>query len=149
MDIRVNKLSELTASEFQACSRLTFGPEGYMYELMRTFRDDPKTFTVRILGEGVPSDVITGWALLIPTKNLTPYYASDYARRKTKYSVQMYVRYKLRRRGYGHALMGEALKFDSRPYVFPHDTTAGSFYADFNVRADADWRNSYLKKAKK
>jgi GNAT superfamily N-acetyltransferase len=90
---------------------------------------------------------LSAWALLIPTKQISADFdVTSYSKRRSKYTVQLYVRRVCRRRGLGSALMDEALKYDPRPFCWPHDKASGTFFGAYSVTTDKLGRNTYIRK---
>jgi hypothetical protein len=143
LDTVIKSLAGLSDLERKACHHLNFRGGGYMQNDLREYagRDDCLAI---MLWE---SDALQGWALLLPTK-IADLYCSRYAKRHSKYLVQIYVRASKRGKGLGHDLMGVALGFDPKPHVFPHDPRSAAFFARYDVTCEQKYRQN-LNQAKR
>lgn len=138
-------LPDVTPSEWRSISRLNFGKDnGYMHPFMHEFRFSKNARALMLKDE---NDYILGWALLVPTKYLDSDFATRYAKSKTKYSVQLFVRRRLRGHGYGKMLMDACLEHDTKPLVFPHDVSSGGLFKNYKVTSDIHSRKAWLKKS--
>lgn len=144
MEIRRKSVSELTTVEYRACYRANYGPfNGYMAEeLVRCKKGHPGE--VILLWDG-PDDTIKsliGWALLTPVRRHGLLAVTEWVMKRSKYTVQLWVKKQYRRKGYGKMLMTEVKKMDPKPHVLPHDTPSSELYSSFDVqvlRDDKHW----------
>lgn len=144
MEITATALPNMSQDDFKKCSRLTFGAvNGYMHETMRLYRDDINSHAILIKEGGK----VLAWGLLIPSRSLGEYWGvTAHGMRVTKYTLQIYVRVKERRKGYGTMIMNKAIRdFDPKPFVYPHNEVAGALYSKFTVSAESDYRRRNLK----
>lgn len=145
MNITTKSLPELTPREYRDCYYLNYRKNGYMQQFLREnqFEYDSKAILLT-------EDRLLGWALLIPTRRVDRDWGpTDYSVKKSRYTYQVYVRKTERGKGYGHALIKEALKIDPRPlFVWPHDNTSGIFYQKYHdkIICNAHERGYYLRR---
>ena len=143
MQIIHKEVSELTAGEYRAMKAANFGPEeGYMHnELVACRKHNRKGITVALWTDGDDRRLI-GWALLTPVRLYGDVAGTWWTKKKSKYSVQFWVKERFREKGYGKILMDEVKKHDRRPHVFPHDPASGNFFSSYDVtimRIDKEW----------
>lgn len=92
-----------------------------------------------------PDDKVTsliGWALLTPVRRSGLLTATTWVMKRSKYTVQFWVKRQYRRQGHGKTLMKEAKKYDDNPHVFPHDEASSELFSSFKVqvmRDDKHW----------
>lgn len=138
MEIKTKEVADLTPIEYKACFKANFGYDGYMREILEKHREDGSHGLAIMLWEG-PEDKtssLLGWALLTETKDKHTQhcvYMTDYTKRKAKYVAQFWVKTRHRRKGLGKILMVETKKYDSRPFVLPHDPKSEQLFASFDV----------------
>lgn len=122
---------ELNRVEYRACYKANYGTGGYMQgDLNRAkLHRDGK---VILLWDGTADSVssLLAWSLLIPTKTAP---LTKYAKSNSKFIAQFWVKRPHRKKGYGSLLMKEVLKYDPKPYVYPHDKSSASLFADYEV----------------
>jgi GNAT superfamily N-acetyltransferase len=145
MQVVHKKVSELTPTEYKKCHRLNLGQGrygGWMQPTLEHYRKNGGDARAVMLKDG---DLLVGWGLLSPTKshfNAGPYGITPYVKRRTKYSLMMYVRKSHRGRGYGKLLLEEARKVDPRPMVW-YSHTAEKIYATSTVTTDKPTRQRF------
>lgn len=150
MNIVDKALPDLTRAEYKCVYSLNFGYNGYMQEFLVKRKNDPESRAIMIYRDEPKAGSLLGWALLIPTRRIECRYGpTRYSKRRSKYALQLYVRANQRRKGYARTLMQEALKYDDRPYVWPHDLTSGDFYSNYSVTVNRFERRTFLKKRKR
>ena len=148
MKIIVKDVSELTPKEYAKCSEATLGARGMMQENLEWCRAgiEPDghecTGKAIMLYRGITSrSKLIGWVLIFPVRSWGGANASEWNRRKSKYSAMFFVDRKMRGKGYGTMLMNEVYKFDARPHVYPWNYESGGFFENKNVSVDADDRD--------
>lgn len=136
MEIRRKHVSEMTPLEYRACYRANYGTEGYMQEeLARCKIGYPGE--VILLWDG-PDDTeksLIGWALLTPVRRYGLLSVTRWVMRKSKYTVQFWVKRQHRRKGYGKILMNEVkTNYDPNPHVIPHDDASSELFSSYKVQ---------------
>lgn len=136
MEIRRKPVGDLTPVEYRACYRANYGTEGYMQEeLVRCRKGHPGE--VIMLWDG-PDDTVRsliGWALLTPVRRHGLLSVTEWVMKKSKYTVQFWIKRQYRRKGHGTMLMG-AVKtyYDPNPHVMPHDNASAELFSSFKVQ---------------
>lgn len=144
MEIRHKAVSELTTVEYRACYKANYGPfEGYMSEELVCCRNGAPGQVI-MLWDG-PDDTIKsliGWALLTPVRKHGLLAVTDWVMKRSKYTVQFWVKKQHRRKGCGKILMSEVKKLDPKPHVMPHDDASSELFSSFEVQVlqgDKHW----------
>lgn len=92
-----------------------------------------------------PDDTIRsliGWAPLTPVRREGLLAVTPWVMKRSKYSVQFWVKRQYRRKGHGKTLMREVKKLDPRPHVLPHDEASMELFSSFKVqvlKVDNHW----------
>lgn len=133
MDTIIKQVSELNSVEYRACWLANFGwDDGYMRQALSDIKHgtEPtlRTGTVIMLWEGPDNTVksLRAWALLTPTTTRGWLRVSRYAKGRSKYVAQFWVKRQYRKQGLGKKLLDEVYKIDSLPFVFTHDDATGA-----------------------
>lgn len=138
-------VKDLTRGEYQAFYRANFGDEGYMQgELARCRHQGFYGRTISIWSDTKRRELLA-WALLTPVREYGPLQVTRYTKTQSKYTVELWVKWKHRGKGYGKALMNEVYNYDDRPNVLPHDEISEKFYSNYNVMVmniDKKWRDN-------
>lgn len=150
MEIRHKNVEDLTPLEYKACLAANYGPEwsdnggGYMYGELQECRskDSDNTGRVIMLWDGPDDSVksLLAWCLMTPVRSWGNLWASEWNRKKAKYTCQFWVKRNHRKKGLGRILMDEVIKIDPCPHVFPHNTAAAAFFVDYKVTASGSER---------
>lgn len=146
MEIRHKKVSDLTPVEYRACYQANYGYIGYMQNELHFCRKYGDPGEVIMLWDG-PDDTtrsLIGWVLLCPVR-VEPYYASAHIRRVSKYTVNVWVKSKYRKQGYGKMLMDEVTKLDPRPHVLPHSEASANLFSGYRVACTLMDRRRWIK----
>lgn len=119
-------------------------------DLKDAIREDQDAWAV-MLWDGHPnfSKNLVGWALMINSKQFITEPLSDYAKKKSKYAVEFWVKSKYRGKGHAHKLMEAVKKIENYPIVFPHSEASGEFFGSYNVLVPKYYRGWYKHKRKK
>lgn len=140
--VSTKQVKNLTPIEYKACYAANYGDGGYMRGTLLDAREGWSGGMVIMLWKGphdTPKNMI-GWALLTPV-SLHGYAAgTSYTKTKAKYTVQFWIKKQYRRKGYGHRLMKQAKKYDSRPHVFPHSNASGEFFSGYEITTQRELR---------
>jgi len=151
MDIRHKKVSELTPVEYKACKSANYGPDnGYMHEEVTRCRQGKYPGEVIMLWDG-PDDStrsLLAWALLTPVRRHGLLSVTEWVMKRSKYSVQFWVKRQHRRKGYGKILMAEVKKYDENPHVMPHDDASSELFSSFKVQVLQDDKHWLKRKPK-
>lgn len=119
MKIVEKLVTEMTGQELRQCRSLTLRAGGLMSETLTEERHREHNPRMRRKSRvwmiKDDNERLLAWSLIIPMED-------------RGYEAQFYTRKTERRKGYGARLMAEVLKYDKRPYVFPHDKTSGDFF---------------------
>lgn len=144
MEIRHKAVTDLTPTEYRACSLANYGVEGYMLEELARCRRGRFPGTAILLWDG-PDDKVTsliGWALLTPCRTYGLLSVTRWVMMRSKYTVQFWVKRHHRKQGHGKTLMLEVKKYDKNPNVFPHDKASAEFFSSYKcqvLREDNQW----------
>lgn len=146
MEIITKTLAELDSKQYRACYSLNMRTGGLMQESLMYAKDEYPAEAKAIMAWA--DEVLLGWVLLVPTKQKSAVWVSDYAKKVSKYTVQIYVRGSHRRRGLARTLMDEAIRHDPRPHVVPWSDESYEFFSDYTVATES-WRRVMMNRAKK
>lgn len=93
-----------------------------------------------MLWDGSEDDIksLIGWALLTPVRRHGQLSVTEWIMKRSKYTVQFWVKKQHRRKGHGKTLMLEVKKLDPRPHVLPHDTASSELFSSFEVQIFKD-----------
>lgn len=137
MKIITKPVIKLSPKQYAAVRDSNFHYGGLMLpELDRIEAESDSEALAIMLWTTTPT--LIGWALLTPVKVSGPLGGTEWTKRRSKYTVQVYVNDKYRRNGYGKLLMTEAIKHDPRPHVIPHDVQSGELFSSFTVTTVSD-----------
>lgn len=144
MEIRHKPVSELTPVEYRACKLANYGPEnGYMYEeLGRCRLGAPGEVIMLWDGPDDTTKSLLGWVLLTPVRRYGLLAVTEWVMKRSKYTVQFWVKRQHRRKGYGKVLMNEVKRLDPKPHVIPHDNASSELFSSFDVQVlqgDKHW----------
>lgn len=145
MEIRHKQVWELTPLEYRACKAANYGPtNGYMHEELTRCRAGKGPGQVIMLWEGPDDSMrsLRAWALLTPVRRYGLLSVTEWVMKRSKFTVQLWVKKQYRRNGYGKMLMTEVKKLDPKPHVFPHDNPSSELFSSFEVQvlqADRHW----------
>lgn len=146
MDIIHKKVTDLTPTEYRACDNANYGHAGWMQGELRRCRTKGFPGQVIMLWNG-PADKVQsliGWALLTPVRTRGTIAGTRWTMKRSKFTVQFWVKKRHRRKGHATTLMSEVKKLDPRPHVFPHDIVSGELFSSYEVtimRLDEGWIN--------
>ena len=115
---------DMTGPELRQCRSLSLRADGLMCETLTEIRNtEPDRIRKHRLKRRSrawmirdDSDKLLAWALITPLQE------------RRGYEAQFYTRKSERGKGYGTMLMNEVLKYDRKPFVFPHDRKSGDFF---------------------
>lgn len=145
MEIRHKRVEDMTPVEYRACYLANYGMEtGLMAGELSDCRHGDYNGQVIMLWDG-PDDTVRsliGWALLTPVRKTGLLAVTDWAMKRSKFTVQFWVKSPYRRKGYGKLLMTEVKELDPRPHVIPHDERSSELFSSFEVqvlRSDKHW----------
>jgi GNAT superfamily N-acetyltransferase len=156
MDIRHKSVNDLTDLEYEACKLWNFNSEpdkdGMMQDDLWLSRREGYGHVI-MLWKSEKSRVVNsmlGWALLMPVRPYADWsWGTTYTARKSKYTVEFYVRPEYRNKGYGTLLMKMVKEqYDPRPHVLPHDEGSGAFFSKFDVTVTRDDQKHLIRKPK-
>lgn len=135
MKIIVKDVQELTSEEYRACYVANYRDWGYMQPTLSTFRSDKRGGIAILLWDEtkVGNRALIGWALMTPVTTRGLLAATEYTKRKSRYTVQFWVKSHHRKKGHGKTLMAEVKKIDPRPHVLPHDSASAEFFSSWDV----------------
>lgn len=139
MVISVKPIKELTNEEYRACLYTNFGIWGLMQRQLE-IADEGYAIMLWDKPDSTKRVNLIGWALMTPVTLNGAIAATRYTKRMSKYTVQVYVKTKYRRKGHGKTLMLEATKIDPRPHVIPHDAKSAELFSSFKVTTLRDDR---------
>lgn len=149
MQIKDKPVAELTNLEYRACYRANYGMNGYMQGMLVSARAGEYGHAI-LLWDG-PEDKMTsliGWALLTPVNPDDIAGGTNYTLRRSKYTVQFWIKRQYRRKGHAKRLMFEVKKHDPRPHVIPHDEVSAELFSSFDVTVQQN-SQSWLKRKPK
>lgn len=162
LEVRFKDVSELTATEYMACYRANYGAGGFMQEELvacrRTEAWATRTGKVYLLWDG-PEDKqssLRAWCLITPIRSWGKLAASRWNMKRSKHTIQFWVKRNHRNKGYGKLLMDLATMYEPVPHVFPHSKNSSRLFKDYDVtasasdhawirwaKADKKWRKRY------
>lgn len=149
MVIISKNVSELTPIEYKACRAANYGPdEGYMHEELGLCRKGAPGMVIMLWdGPDDSTKSLLGWALLTPVRRSGLVAVTEWVMKRSKYTVQFWVKRQHRRKGYGKTLMNEVKKLDPKPHVMPHDAASSELFSSFDVQVLKDDKH-WIKRGK-
>jgi hypothetical protein len=144
LEVRFKDVMDLTPTEYMACYKANYGDGGFMQQELVGCREPTsvRTGKVYLLWDG-PDDKQTslvGWCLITPIRSWGILAASKWNRKRSKHTVQFWVKRNHRKKGYGKLLMDLATRYEPVPHVFPHSKNSSRLFKDYDVTASANDR---------